>query len=358
MAISLNQHKANITKKVVATFEDVNEPKMGLSVFFPSETTIEKQIGIEVRRNRQLVASDVLRGTGPNLNTFDKYTEKLYVPPLYDEGFNFTDLDRYDVTFGERTNPSKSDAINMINESRRRLRVLKDKIQRAIEIQRSQALQTGIVTLKNADNIDFKRKAASLVVNAAPDQWNQGTSDPVRDLETGAKFLKREGLSSRNTVHCIMGEGAFREFMRNQKVVDEADVRRISRIELGMPKFDNTTGLTVHGTVAAYDFNIIIWTYSDFYETDAGVKTPYIDDNKVIMIADDFEGRTNFAGVPAIKRDVNNAEYPQYISRVEADFYVNNYIMPQQHAHWFELLSAPIVVPFSIDRIWTAQVLA
>lgn len=356
--ITANQHKAAITKRIIATFSDNQSPKMGLSGFFPSETTSEKMVGIEIERNRQLVAVDVQRGTDANINTFNKYTEKLYQPPMYLEGFNFAELDRHDVTFGRNNPPTEVDALSMINQANRKLELLKWKIERAIAVQQSQALQTGIVTLKNGDNIDFKRKAASLPVLGGTDVWDNAASDPFVDLENGAKFLRQEGLSSGAVINAIFGRDAHREFLNNAKVKESADIRRIERVSLGFPQLNNVTGLSFHGQISVFDFVVNIWTYSDFYETDAGVKTNYIDPKNVVMVAEDFVGRTAFAGVPAIMRDKENAEYPEFIQQMEAEFYINNYVDPRVKAHMFDIGSAPLAIPVSVDRVYTVQVLA
>lgn len=358
MSITLNQHKQAITSRIIATFSDAMPPKMGLSGFFPSVTTSDKEVGIEVERNRQLVAVDVQRGTDANMNDFSQYSEKLYVPPMYLEGFNFADLDRYNVTFGQRNNPTSSDAFNMISQANRKLTILRSKIERAIEKQRSQALQTGIVQLKNGDNIDYKRKAQSLSVLGAGDRWNEAGSTPLDDLEDGCKFIREEGLSAGSTINAVMGRDAFREFMNNAQVKDQAEVRRINRIDLGFPQLNNVTGLAYHGQISVYDFNVNIWTYSDFYEEIGGAKTAYIDVKNVVLIAEDFEARTAFAGVPAIIRDLANAEYPEYIQQQEAEFYVNNYVDPTKKAHMFDIGSAPLAIPVSIDRVYTIQTLA
>lgn len=358
MSITLNQHKESITKRIIAKFSDMQTPKMGLSGFFPSVTTSDKMLSIEVERNRQLVAADVQRGTDATLNTFDKYSEKIYIPPFYQEGFNFVDLDRYNVTFGNNNSPTQSDAMNMIVEADKRLRALKNKVERAIEKQRAEALQTGIVTLVNGDNIDYKRQANSIVALTAGNRWNEGTSSPMGALGTGGRFLREEGLSAGSTINVILGRDAFAAFMANDEVKAEADIRRIERINIGFPQLNNVTGLSFHGQISTFDFIINLWTYNDFYEEANGTKVPYIDPKNVIMVAEDFVANTGFAGVPAIIRDMNNAEYPEYISQVESEFYVNNYIDPRKKAHMFEICSAPLAVPVSIDRIYTMQVLA
>lgn len=359
MSISLNQHKAHVTKRIIASFSDSAPVKAGLSAFFPSETTIEKMVGIEVERNRQLIAVDVQRSTDPNRNTFQTHAEKLFIPPYFNEAWDFTSAQRYDVTFGAKTNPSRPDALNMIREAARRMQTLREKIMRSIELMRSQAIQTGIVTLVNGDNIDFKRKALSMPVLSGGALWSAPTTaTPLADLSLGCQFLREEGLSSGNNVQAIMGQDAFSSFMNIDEIKERANFRRISKLELNMPQFNDITGLVFHGQIATADYVVNLWTYNEFYETTGGVKTKYIDTKNVILIPEDFKGVTAYAGLPAIIRDKSNAEYGEFISPVEAEFYINNYIDPVKKAHWFEIASAPLPIPVSIDRLYTIKTLA
>ena len=356
--ITLNQHRENITKRIIASFSDDVPVKSGFAAFFPTEMSIEKMVGIEVERNRQLIASDVQRCTDANRNKFTTHAEKLFIPPFYNESWDFTECQRYDVTFGQMTNPSAPDALNMIREANRRIMTMRNKIERAIELQRSQALQTGIVQLVNGDNINYNRQASSMVALGAGFRWNESTGVPLDNLATGAEFLREQGLSSGGTINAIFGRDAFKEFMNNQQVKDRADFRRISRLEIGMPQFNDVTGMVFHGQIGTADYMINLWTYNEFYEANNGTKTKYLDVKNVILIPEDFVGKTAFAGVPAIMRDMNNAEFPEFITPVEADFYLNNWLDKSKKAHWFELASAPLAIPVSVDRLYTLQVLA
>jgi len=354
--ITLNQHKQTITSRIIASFSDDSAPVMGLAAWFPNLTTSDKLVGIEVERNLQLIAADVQRNTGGNVNSFSNYTQKLYMPPYFEEIFDFSSVEYYNVTFGNSNNPSQSQAFSMIREANRRLMSLKHKIQRAIEKQRAQALQTGIVTLTNGDNIDFKRKALSMVVHGGTDVWSNAAGTPLDDIATGIKWIRQQGKSSSRSFDLILGEAAFASFMNNAQVKAAADFRRINILEIGTTKFDNTTGLNYHGRISTKNGNVDLWTYDDFYEDPAGTFVEYISPKNVVLLPRDFKASTSYAGVPAIKRDKENAEYPEYIQQVEAEFYMNNYIDPKKKAHWFEICSAPLAVPISIDRVYTIQV--
>lgn len=358
MGLTLNQHKENITKKVIGRFSDSVAPKSGLSVWFPSETSTSKQVSIEVERNRALIAVDVKRGTEGNLNTFENGTEKVYVPPFYKERFNFADIDVYERTFGAGSNPGVNDYASMLRTAGSKLNVLRNKIERAKEKQRAEALQTGIVTMVNGDSVDFKRQADSLVDLGAGNYWDAADTNPITDLEEGIKFIRQEGKSGSRSYDVIMGASVLGAFMNNAKIKESADLRHIKVLEIGTTRFEDATGLNFHGRLSLKNGNVDIWTYDDFYEDADGNNSEYISDNNVVLLPRDFVGKHAHAGVPAIIRDKQNAEFPEWISQVAAEYYINNYVDARAASHMFEIMSAPLAIPFSVDRVWTAKVLA
>lgn len=356
MAITLNQHRKHFTQTLIARFSDNQEPKSGFSAFFPTVTTESKYVSIEVQRNKQLVAVDVQRCTDPVRNTFSHSTEKIFMPPYYNESFDFTACQRYDETFGSGNVPTKVDARFLLGSAMEEINSLKNKILRAIELQRSQVLHTGVVLLKNGDSIDYKRKAASmkdLTVSGTP--WTSlSTANPAADLAAGMEFLRGTGLSGATTINAVFGAQALENFLNNESVKTSADFRRISRIDIQMPQFDNVSGMTFHGQYAAGDFIVNIWTYNETYISPVDNVTPlrYLNTNTVMMVANDFVGKTAFAGVPAIMGDVLNG---QYIAPVKGEFYVRDVIDQVKMAWDYIISSAPLVVPVSVDRIYTLK---
>ena len=358
MAITLNQHKENITKKVIGRFSDSVAPKLGLSSWFPAEVTTSKQVSIEVERNRGLIAVDVERGTEGNMNTFGKHSEKIYVPPFFKEKFNFADLDVYERTFGSNMAPGANEYVSMLRTAGDKLNVLRNKILRAKEKQRAQALQTGIVEMKNGDSVDFKRKADALVDLGAGNYFGETGVDILNTIAEGVKFLKRDGKSASTTFDVICGSRAIGAIMNDEKILKKLDNQNINIGSLGTSRFDNTTGLVYHGRLVLRNGAIDLWTYEDTYENPDGSYSEYITDNNVVLLPRDFVGKHAHAGVPAIIRDKGNAELPEWISYEATEFYINNYVDPRAAAHMFEIMSAPLAIPFSVDRICTAKVLA
>lgn len=354
MAISLVQHRRKYTQVQVAKFSDDKQPKMGLAAFFPSKTTKAKMVSIEVQRNKQKVAVDVMRCVDPVRNTFSRSTEKIFMPPFYNEMFDFTACERYEETYGSGEIPNRSDLARLSTDTNENLLAIKNKILRAIEIQRSQVLQTGIVNLKNGDSIDYKRKAESMKVLTGTDRWGQADANIYGDLEAGLQFIRSKGLSGATAVNAIFGSEALSRFMRDEKALKQADYRRINRIDIGMPQFNNTSGMVYHGQIGTGDYIVNIWSYNDTYEHPVtGVETPYIDPQNVIMVSDDFKGLTSFGGIPAI---MGNEDSGKYVGIQEGEFYVRD-IIDQVKTTWdFIVASAPLVIPVSIDRIYTLNV--
>jgi hypothetical protein len=351
MAITLNQHRAGITQTVIARFTDANKPKSGLSAFFPRVAVDTKQISIEVERNRRLVAVDVQRCTDPNRNAFNKSTEKIFVPPLFSEMFDFTACQRYDETFGRGVGPSRVDAGMLIASATDYLTVLENKIERAILKQQAEVSQTGIVTLKNGDSIDYKRKALSMPVLSGANKWNAPTTaKPLTDLATGANFLRAQGLSAGGTVNAVMGTAAFTNFMSTDQVKGQAEWKNISRLELGMPQFDEVTGLVFQGRIAAGDYIFNLWTYVDSYEADNGTDTPYIASDNVVLYPSDFVGKTVFGAVPMVMGDEISGKF---IAPTKGFYHFHDVIDQIKRSWNFILESAPLVVPVSVDRMYT-----
>ncbi|HMI01625.1 MAG TPA: major capsid protein [Pedobacter sp.] len=355
MAIGLFQHRKAVTQAAIAKFSDNKAPNLGLSAFFPTVTTRAKALSIEVQRNRQLVAVDVQRCTDPHRNTFSKSTEKIFIPPFYSEMVDFTSCQGYDMSFGLGVEPNAETADMLIESAAAETLALKNMILRAIEKQRASVLQTGTVVLKNGDSINYNRKAESMIVKTGTGLWSAvATADPIGDLNTGVEFLRNEGLSAGSTVNAIMGQTAFGYFMLNEKVLKQAAIfNQIRRVDLGMPQFDKVTGMIFQGRVAAGDYMVNIWTYSDFYENPDGSKTKYVDTNNVVLIPDDFEGKTAFGGVPAV---FNPNTENQYIAPVQGEFVVHDVIDQIKKAWNLIVESAPLVIPVSVDRLYTMKV--
>lgn len=361
MAISIIDHSAKLTSKIVAKFEETIPVRAGFSGWFPRETTGTYEIDVEVQRDNDLIAVDVVRFTEGNKNKASIATEHKYIPPYFKEDYDFQRDQVYmtAVALGGLGSATANkmiamNAIKNVNKNR-------DKVERAIRKQQADVLQTGIVTLVNGDSIDYKRKAASMVnVDTLGDFWNLATATPMNDIRKGMDFLRNVGNSGGSAVNVVMRSAALEAFLATTQIKDQGSyvVNQIQRINIGMPQFTESTGFALHGQISAGDFNVNLWTYNEKYTDANGVTQYYLAENLVVMIPDDFQGKTVFGGLVDLQTNTIAGVATETPVLVESEYLIRSYSDKRTVSSTLELSSAPLVVPFTIDKIYTMQVLA
>ena len=153
----------------------------------------------------------------------------------------------------------------------------------------------------------------------------------------------------------ICGSKALGYIIGNTKLLEANDYRRANRLEITMPQAQ-AKGFTYHGRIAVGDFIVNLMTYSDTYEDKDGNAIPYIDADKVILMPSDFEGLTTYASVPALFEEASTGA--QFIGEFAGEFYQRDYV-DQVVMNWMhEISSAPVVIPVSVDKMYTLKVLA
>lgn len=359
MAIDRIDHSRMLTSKIVGKFEEDIPVRSGFSGWFPEETTPTLEVDVEVQRDNDLIAVDVMRFTEGNKNKLSKSSEHKYIPPYFKEDYDFQRDQVYMNTIALGAGMDNvqvnatitKNAVKAVSKNR-------DKIIRAIRKQQADVLQTGIVSLTNGDNINYGRKAASMVV--VSNLWsNPTTAKPIDDLRAGMTFLRNVGNSSGAAVNVVMRADALAAFLASDQLTKQGPyvVEQIQRINVGMPQFTESTGFALHGRIAAGDFVVNLWTYNEKYTNDAGATVYYLDNNKVVMIPDDFQGKTIYGGLPTLNTTTVNGISVDVPAIVEANFLIRSYSDKRTISSTIELTSAPLVVPFTIDKIYTLQVL-
>ena len=337
MAIPIQEHSAQIAKTVVGKFVEDIPVRAGFSAWFPTQTTPTLHVDVEVERDNDLIAVDVQRFTEGKKNKFTKATEHIYVPPFYKEDYDFARDEVYmsTVALGATNQAIAQNALKNVRKNRK-------KIERAIRKQQADVLQTGIVTLVNGDSIDYRRRAESIVdVNIDGDYWSIPEANPLLDLEKAMRFLRDVGNSNASTINVVMTTDAMNSFLGNAIVREEAEIRRINRIEIDMPQFSEATGMAFHGQIAAGDFVV-----------------NYLSRENVIVLPSDFQGKTVFGGLPYMRQTNVGGATVKVPGVMEADFLLRAYDDERTISSTLELTSAPLAIPFTIDKIYTMKVLA
>lgn len=350
--ITFNNHRDTFKKSLIADVIERPRPKRGFEGFFPRRTHDTAMLAINVLKYGRKVAVDVMRCTDPNMNTFSKSSENLYIPPQYFEGFDVCKCDGYYDTFGAVNGDFALGRLSALaNSSFNKVSYLIDMIERSIQIQHIQVLTTGVVTLKNGDSIDYGRKSASMKVLAGADKWDAQTSNIVKDIRTGCDFLRTEGQSTSTEVSAIMGADAFENMIANEKFQKEFDLRRIDRSYINAPQMDEATGFVFQGQISTGDFKVNLFTYNEVYEDAAGNTQRYLDKDTFILLPNDFTGETGFAANAGWVGEGINAR-PVLI---KDEFLISDVLDIRKTVWEINVKSSPLAIPFHVDRIYTLK---
>ena len=340
-------------------FTQMRSPNSFLSRLFtmkPGGIYNGTKVSIDIERYGETVAIAIKAFTGPHLNDFDEFTSKEFEPPAYGEAFPLNVNDLVDRMAG--TDPFSAAGIEyaaaMVSKMARGFKLVDDKISRAVELQASQILQTGILTLTNSDGdtvytLDFKPKATHFPTTGT--SWSTiATADPLADLESLANVIRSDGKIDPDML--IMGATALNNFLDNAKVQARLDNRRISIGEIRPSMVDSGATFYDHIWVGSYRFEI--WTYPDtFADPQTGNPTKYVADDKVIMLSSRTRLDMTSARVPLpVAPDPRVAGLlPGRMSSREASFDVtpNVYATPNGKQIMGELESRPLLIPVQID---------
>jgi hypothetical protein len=346
------------TQALVAVYRERVAPLNFGRSFFPTVEADTLEVSIEVVRDSEKIAVDVLRGTNGNRNTFSRSSMKAFIPPYFREYFDQTDLDMYDRVFGSaNASISESTIAALVETVAMKYGKLQDKIERAYEKQCWDTLLTGIVTLNSGDNIDFKRKAASLVDGTAAGlTWATASNDALGQLAAGADFVRNTGKARGGTMNLILGSEAFEALFSNQKLLSQADLRRINLVDLNSPQA-NAAGGTYHGQISSGNYIFNVWTYNEVYTDASGNQQSYMDPKKIIILPETTNFKLAFGAVPMLQ-ETGNPAFPQAIQAKQGAFVFGDYVDARAHSHIFDIQSAGVPIPVAVDQIYTRQVIA
>lgn len=345
--IAVTDARGLFTKTLIDVYQERIKPTAFLRSFFPTETSPTKEVSIEVERGFEKVAVDIYRGTEGNRNSFSRSTEKIFVPPLFREYFDATQLDLYDRVLGSQGNAQAPLFAALLNKIADRLSLLQDKIERAYELQCSQVLTSGIVSITAGTNIDFKRKATSLVdLNVGSGGgYFSSNSDVFKQFETGCNFLRQIGKSGDGMFNAIMGSTALADLLANTKFTGRQNLFNMALDQVIGPQ-RGSVGMTFHGILTAGAYKVALWAYPQFYDDANGISTPYIDPTKVILIPTNPRFKMAFAAVPQLIGEPGQLP-------IQGAYVVGEFIDQRKAVHDFDIQSAAIALPVAIDQIYT-----
>jgi|SRR6478609_153720 len=360
MSISTADIRGLFTTTLVDVYRERPKVTPFLQSFFPTQVVPTKSTYIEVERMGEKVATDVVRGTEGNRNTFSRSSQKMFEPPYFREYMDLTHLDLYDRVLGSQGNAQEPLFISFVNEVADRMDILIDKIRRARELQCAQVFfNQGIVTMTQGVNIDFKRKTSS-ISDVAGDYFATVT-DPYPVFVKGCDFLRKIGKSFDGTFNAIIGTTAWNDLRNNAKFIDTQKMFQAKFDDAIMP-VRQAEGMVFLGSITAGSYRVQLWSYPQFYDlpvndaagntptslswTPTYTSTPYVPVNQVVM----FPSNPRFKLVCCATPRLIGA--PGQVP-IQGEYNFSDMIDEWLAKHQMAVQSAPIAIPVAVDQIYT-----
>jgi Phage major capsid protein E. len=259
------------TKRMLSAYIQMAQPTLFLSGLFQSPMEnfhSSEEVEIDIVRSDEdisIVIEDL--STGYRMNSEDLYTNKGFKPPIHKEALPINSFDLIKRMPGQDPFKSPDFRANIILRMFNGMTKIERKIRRAIEVQASQVLQTGKVTLTDSGGnalytLDYQPKATHFPT--AGTSWATATgAEKLEDINTLAEVIRDDGLADPDQL--LMGVDAFESFISDEEVQKRFDIRRI---DLGTiaPMQMRGNGGTFRGIVEIGNYRYDVWTYGGRYK--------------------------------------------------------------------------------------------
>ena len=350
------------TRHMISAYTQMAAPTMFLSGLFqsPPENFHEsEEVEVDIMRSDEdisIVVQDL--STGARMNSEDIFTNKAFKPPTHDEEFPINSFDLIKREVGQDPFQSPVFRGNLITRAFRAMAKIEAKIRRSIELQASQVLQTGIVTLIDSNGValytlDYKPKVSHFPT--AGTAWNAGGADIIGDLVSLCNVIRSDGLDDPDQI--IMGEASFEAAMQDTTFRDRFDARRADLGTISPMQMRGGGGI-FRGVVEVGNYKLDIWTYGGRYkDPQTGVKTKFIDDGKVVVRASSGRLDLTFGAIPNIGRLLGQTgpsmlpEMPGRLANAAGgmDLFTNSYLSPDGKQFFGGVGARPLCIPTAID---------
>ena len=227
-----------------------------------------------------------------------------------------------------------------------------------MELQASQVLQTGTVTLLDENGVplytvDYKPKATHFPTAAV--SWNLAGSNKANDIDQLARVIRADGLEKADQL--IFGVDAYELFISDPAIKDRLDNRRIEGNQIAAMQVRSSGGI-YRGSVEIGNNRYDIWTYDGRYkDPQTGVSTYYLDPGKVIVRASSGRLDATFGGIPNFREMFDGARrnmFPEIPSRMTigermTDVHTNVWMDDSGENLYGGMGVRPLFIPTAID---------
>ena len=356
------------TIRMIELYNEEAEAPMFLAEFFKSPARNfhnTEEVEIDILRDDEDVAVVIQDLTvAPRSNQNNVFTNKLFVPPIYDEELAITAFNLIKRQPGVDPFQDPNFGANALREAFSGFAKLERKIRRAIELQASQVLQSGVLTLTDGAgntlfSLDFSPKSTHFVTVAADWAADGTTGDPLADLESLSNVIRRDGKKRPDRL--IFGADAMNRFLANPKVIEELNFRRAALID--MAPVDRGNGATFRGTIRVGHYMMEMWMYDGFFSAPTtGTPTPYVGEDRVIMLSSDGRLDLTFGSIPLLASPESRALpfLPSQIRSTDRGMALttNSWLTPNNKALMVSAGTRPLCIPTALDTFGALDVVA
>lgn len=345
------------TKRMLAAYEQSAPPTLFMSGMFaspPQNFHNSESVEIDIIRSEEDVAIAIQDlSTGYRMNQADLYTNKEFVPPIFKEAITFNANTLLKRVAGNDPFADVSFQASLTARIMQGMPKPAAKIHRAIELQASQILQTGTVTLIDSSGaslytLDYKPKATHFPQTAVT--WGTASDTIIADIKNLCSVIRTDGLAKADEI--IFGKTAWDAFVQDSNILALLDNRRMTLG--GVAPEARGEGATFMGFVIISDCRLDMWTYDGRYKHQStGTITEFMTPTKVIVRASGGRMDATFGNVPRIvPPDARVAPFlPTRISSRAGgmDLHPNAWIDQTGENLYAGVSSRPLLIPTAID---------
>jgi hypothetical protein len=352
----------NITRRMISAYYQEASPTAFFSGMFrtrPENFHTSEEVEIDIVRSEEdvsIVVQDL--STGYRMNSDDLYTNKGFKPPIHKEAVPINSFDLIKRMPGQNPFESPDFRANVITRMFSGMRKVERKIRRAIELQASQVMQTGQVTLTDINGtalytLDYKPKASHFPT--AGTSWATATlAEKIGDLTALADQIRSDGLMDPDQI--AFGSDAWENLLQTDGFLARFDQRRA---DLGMITSMETLGSggIYRGTIELGNYKLDVFTYNGRYkDPQSGVSTPYMDPGKVVIRSSMARLDATFGAIPNIGAllGANGRLIPELPTRMSSagagmDLFTNVWMSADGEQLFGGVGARPLMVPTAID---------
>lgn len=358
----------NTTVRMISAYYQEAEPTSFFAGMFrarPENFHSSEEVEIDIVRSEEdvsIVVQDL--STGYRMNSEDLYTNKGFKPPIHKEAVAVNSHDLIKRMPGENPFQDVNFRANLTTRVFGVVRKVERKIRRAMELQASQVMQTGTVTLTDANGnalfeLDYKPKSSHFPTVGV--SWATATlAQKLADIKSLCDVVRGDGLMKPDRI--TLGDVAWENLLQTEGFLERFDARRANLGEINAMRNLGEGGI-YHGVIEVGNYSLEVWTYDGRYKDPAtGTSTKFMAPGKFIVQASGGRLDATFGAIPNIGAllGVGSNILPELPSRMSnrgagMDLFTNAWLSADNETLMAGVGARPLMVPVAIDTFGCAD---